>query len=157
MNRKNVTYQTEFSKMLYFDELSREQNAQECDATDDDSSNAAGKQKKIICYFKLLFLPVLFLIAVSSPAQRILTLDEAIANALQKNYDIILSRNDSAIAAIDYSYRGAAFLPRINANAGTLWNNNSQRQTLSDGTKRNKSGLRSNNINSQLALSWTLF
>src|SRR4029079_6679258 len=104
----------------------------------------------------LLLLSIL-LIGFSSSAQKVLTLDEAIANALQKNYDIILSKNDSVIAAIDYSYRNAGFLPRINGNAGTVWNNNSQRQTLSDGTKRNKTGLRSNNITSQVALSWTLF
>ena len=110
------------------------------------------KQKKI----SLLLLSIL-LIGFSSSAQKVLTLDEAIANALQKNYDIILSKNDSVIAAIDYSYRNAGFLPRINGNAGTVWNNNSQRQTLSDGTKRNKTGLRSNNITSQVALSWTLF
>jgi outer membrane protein TolC len=75
----------------------------------------------------------------------------------KKNYDIILSRNDSTIAAIDYSYRNAVFIPRVNAAAGTVWNNNSQKQTLADGTKRDQSGLRSNNINSQVALNWTLF
>jgi outer membrane protein TolC len=89
--------------------------------------------------------------------QRTLTLEEAIANTLEKNYDIILSKNDSAIAAIDYSYRNAAFIPRLNENVGVVWNNNSQKQTLSDGSKRNRSGIRSNNISSQLALNWTLF
>ena len=66
-------------------------------------------------YFKkpasLLLLLTILLTAGSAWAQRILTLDEAISNTLQKNYDIILSKNDSAIAAIDYSYRNAAFLP----------------------------------------------
>jgi outer membrane protein len=112
------------------------------------------KQKRIILYLSL-FLFVF--IASPSYAQTILTVEEAVANALQKNYDIILSRNDSTIAAIDYSYRNAVFLPRVNATAGTLWNNNSQKQTLADGTKRDQSGLKSNNINSQVALSWTLF
>ena len=79
------------------------------------------------------------------------------ASALEKNYDIILSRNDSTIAAIDYSYRNAVFLPRLNANAGVLWNNNAQKQILADGSKKDQSGLRSNNINSQVALNWTLF
>jgi outer membrane protein TolC len=104
-------------------------------------------------------LPAVFiLLAISSSAQqRILTLEEAIANALQKNYDIILARNDSAVAAIDYSYRNAAFLPRLNANLGTTWNNNNTKQTLADGTKRESNGLKSNNIASQLALNWTLF
>ncbi len=112
------------------------------------------KQKRIIHYF---FLFVFIFIAPASYAQRILTVEEAVANALQKNYDIILSRNDSTIAAIDYSYRNAVFLPRLNANVAAVWNNNSQKQTLADGTKRESNGLRSNNINSQLALNWTLF
>ena len=106
---------------------------------------------------KKIFLLLLLLSSLLVRSQTLLTLEEAIASALQHNYDILLSRNDSAIAAIDYSYRNAAFLPRLNANAGTLWNNNNQKQTLSDGTKRNRTGLKSNNINSQLALSWTLF
>lgn len=123
------------------------------DTTKADSSKEAGKQK-ILLYFLLSFFN---LIAFSSSAQKILTLEEAIANALQKNYDIILSRDDSTVAAIDYSYRNAAFVPRLNGNFGTLWTNNSQKQTLSDGTKRDRSGLKSNNITGQLALNWTLF
>src|SRR6266496_85638 len=106
---------------------------------------------------KRFIVIALFFVSISSFAQRILTLEEAIANALQKNYDILLAKNDSTVAAIDYSYRNAAFLPRLNANAGTVWNNNSTKQTLADGTKRQSSGLKSNNINSQLALNWTLF
>jgi len=107
---------------------------------------------------KRTILAAFILLAISSSAQqRILTLEEAIANALQKNYDILLAKNDSAMAAIDYSYRNAAFIPRLNANLGTTWNNNNTKQTLSDGTKRESKGLKSNNINSQLALNWTLF
>src|SRR5258706_10450858 len=106
---------------------------------------------------KKIFLLFLLLSSLFVRSQPLMTLEEAIATALQHNYDILLSKNDSATAAIDYSYRNAAFLPRLNANAGTVWNNNNQKQTLSDGTKRDRTGLKSNNINSQLALSWTLF
>ena len=112
--------------------------------------------KKFNCHY-LIALLIFLVPSLSASAQKILSLEEAIANALDKNYDIILSRNDSAIAAIDYSYRDAVFLPRINATAGTLWNNNSQKQTLSDGTKKDRSGIKSNNITSQIALNWTLF
>ena len=122
------------------------------DTTGAEKSYAVDKQKK-----NTTLLLILVLIALSSSAQRILTLEEAIANTLQKNYDIVLSKNDSAIAAIDYSSRNAAFIPRLNGNIGTVWNNNAQRQTLADGTKRQSSGLKSNNISSQLALNWTLF
>ena len=138
--------------------LNRNKKVKECDACPDDrqatrtdSSNGAGK---IIHHF---FLSLFIFTVSSSYAQRILTVEEAVANALQKNYDIILSRNDSTIAAIDYSYKNAVFLPQLNANAGAFWNNNSQKQTLADGSHRDKSGLKSNNISSQLALNWTLF
>lgn len=96
-------------------------------------------------------------ISVQGSAQRLLTLEEAIATALQNNYDILLAKNDSAVAAIDYSFRNAAFLPRVNGNLGTVWNNNAQKQILSDGTKRESKGLKSNNLTAQLALNWTLF
>lgn len=102
------------------------------------------------CLFLLLFVPVLH-------AQKLLTLEEAIATALQNNYDIRLSRNDSAIAALDYSYRDAVFLPRLNGNLGTTWNNNAQKQTLADGSKRESKGIKSHNIAAGLALNWTLF
>lgn len=103
---------------------------------------------------QLLFFVLSCLFARS---QSLITLEQAIATALQNNFDIRLSKNDSTIAAIDHSYRNAAFLPRLNANIGTAWNNNNTKQTLSDGTERNRTGLKSNNINSQLALQWTLF
>lgn len=95
--------------------------------------------------------------SLGSSAQRILTLEEAIATALQNNYDIMLARNDSMAAAIDYSYRNAGLVPRLNGNIGTLWNNNASKQILSDGTERESSGLKSNNLNAQFALNWTLF
>ncbi len=106
---------------------------------------------------KRILLALSFFITLSTSAQRMLTLEEAIATALKHNYDIQLSKNDSAIAALDYSYRNAAFLPRLNATAGTTWNSNNQRQTLADGTKREQNGIKSSNINAALNLNWTLF
>lgn len=104
------------------------------------------------------FLSAFFLILVfDSHAQKMLSLEEAIATALQNNYDIQLSRNDSIVSALDYSYRNAAFYPRLNANAGILFNNNDQKQKFNDGTIRERNGVKSSNLTSNLALSWTLF
>jgi outer membrane protein len=107
---------------------------------------------------KFLLIALFFTAYTSiSRAQQHISLQDAIANALKNNYDILLSKNDSASTAIDYSFRNAAFLPRLNATVGTTWNNNSINQTLADGSKRSSSGIKSNNINGQLALNWTLF
>ncbi len=92
-----------------------------------------------------------------SYAQRMLTLDEAIATTLQNNYDIQLSKNDSMVAALDYSYRNAAFFPTLNGIASTTWNNNNQRQTLADGSKREQNSIRSHNSAASALLNWTLF
>jgi outer membrane protein TolC len=88
---------------------------------------------------------------------RTLTLNEAIASSLENNYDIQLTRNDSLLAALDYAYANYALYPRLNANSSYVVNNNNQQQTLADGTKRERAGIRSNNLNASLNLNWTLF
>lgn len=90
-------------------------------------------------------------------AQDMLTLEQAIALALQNNYDIKLSRNDSSSAALDYSYINAAFLPRLTGSASKLWNSNAQKQELSNGQKRDTSGIKSSNLQASVNLQWTLF
>jgi outer membrane protein TolC len=86
-----------------------------------------------------------------------LTIEQAIATALQNNFDIELARNDSAIAAIDYSYRNIALFPEVNGGTTILTNNNNQNVTLADGTKRNRSGLTTKNLNASVALNWVVF
>jgi outer membrane protein len=90
-------------------------------------------------------------------AQKLLTIEEAIAEALKNNHDITLAKYDSASAAIDYSFKRAAFYPRLNANTGIVFNNNDQRQKFSNGTEREINGIQSNNLTAGIALNWTLF
>lgn len=90
-------------------------------------------------------------------AQPLLTVEEAVAAALEKNYEIQLSRNDSLIYALNLGYAKAAFLPRVNASAATVFNNNNLKQRLSDGSERNQNGIRSNNIASSVNMNWTVF
>jgi outer membrane protein len=106
--------------------------------------------------FILASLTVLLMMAVAK-AQQLLTLEEAIATTLENNYDIQLSKNDSMVAALDYRYRNAAFLPTLNALAGTTWNANNQRQTLADGSKREQRNIRSHNTAGAVELDWVLF
>jgi outer membrane protein len=101
---------------------------------------------------------ILALLTVNSLyAQRLLTIDEAIATALKNNHDITLAKYDSTSAAIDNSFKGAAFLPRLNANTAIVFNNNDQRQKFSNGTEKEINGIQSNNLSAGVALNWTLF
>ena len=97
-----------------------------------------------------------FLVANILQAQKMLTLEEAIATALQNNLNIQLAKNDSLVAALDYSYRNAIFLPRLNATTGTTWTDNHQNQKFSTGTEK-KGDVKSNNLNAAVTMNWTLF
>ena len=94
---------------------------------------------------------------LNATAQDSLTVEEAVGYALQNNYDILLARQDSAVAAIDYSFRNAAFLPRVNATGTYIRSTNNQKQTLADGSDRERKGIRQNNLSAAINLNWTVF
>lgn len=104
-----------------------------------------------------LCLIISFFAITAVQAQDIMSLQDAIALALKNNYDIRMSRNDSASYALDNDYAYAAFLPRLNATATKVWNNNSQKQELQNGNKPSANGIRSNNLQASVNLQWTLF
>jgi outer membrane protein len=112
--------------------------------------------KKLLMKKVILFL-ILFTSIATLKAQRTLSLEEAIATALKNNYDIQLAKIDSSVAALDYSYKWVAFIPRLNASTGVVFNNNDQRQKFNDGTVRERKGIRSDVLNSNLQLNWVLF
>lgn len=101
----------------------------------------------------------LLIIIFSQPlfAQNKLTVEQAIIATIENNYDIQLLRNDSSSYALDKKYARAAFLPRLNATTGLVFNNNNQKQKLADGSKRESNAIRSNNLNGALQLNWTVF
>ncbi len=86
-----------------------------------------------------------------------ITVEQAVTAALENNFEIKLLRNDSSSYALDNAYARAAFLPRVNASTGLVFNNNNQKQKFTDGTKRESTGIRSNNLTGSVQLNWTLF
>lgn len=104
----------------------------------------------------LIVLIILFF-AGNTQAQDTLTIEQAVATALQNNYDIQIARNDSIIAAVNYSYRNAAFLPTLNANGTLLTNNNTLSQTYETAGTKTRSGIRSGNTNAGVSANWLVF
>ena len=106
------------------------------------------------CFFLLLLLTG----ASAVKAQdKVLTLEQAIDVALKNNYDIRLATNTAELSANDYAYANFAFIPRVNASAGTTWNQTATKQEFVNGTKRDTSGIKGNNLTGNVTLSWTLF
>ncbi|RYF88744.1 MAG: TolC family protein [Chitinophagaceae bacterium] len=107
--------------------------------------------------FKTIACLLCLLVATNSYSQQKLTVEEAVAAAIENNYDIQLLRNDSVLAALNNSYSYAALLPRVNATTGLVFNNNNTRQRLADGSERKQGGIRSNNLAASVNLNWTIF
>ncbi|PWT95263.1 MAG: TolC family protein [Bacteroidetes bacterium] len=97
------------------------------------------------------------LLSFKTFSQQIITLDQAVAAALESNYDILLVRNDSTAAAIDKSYIYGAFIPTLNGAVSKIWYNNNQNQKLADGTTREAKNINSNSLQASLNLNWILF
>lgn len=107
---------------------------------------------------RILFtLTLAIALCASANTQTLLTPDAAIATALQHNYGILLAKTDSVAGATDVEFANGAFLPRLNATVGNIWNNNNQKQTFSDGTQRGPNNVQSSNFGASLNLDWTLF
>ena len=111
----------------------------------------------MILNMRRLILGILIGCFSGSFAQTILTAEEAVALALRNNYDILLVRNDSAAYALDNRYANYALLPRLNGSFSKVWTTNHQKQELSDGSKRDRKGIKSNNLVSSVNLNWTIF
>lgn len=114
------------------------------------------KEHKSIPMPRLLFV-LLALFSLRASAQPLLTVEQAIEKALEKNFDIRLSRTNLDAYALDQQYADAAFLPRLNGTASRVWNSNAQRQTFSDGTERERDDIKSSNLAAAVNLNWTIF
>ncbi|WP_224995554.1 TolC family protein [Cesiribacter sp. SM1] len=104
-----------------------------------------------------LFFLLLVLSVGEAKAQELLTLEEAVKIALERNYDIKLSANDELIAENNVSRGNAGMLPVV---TGTVINNNSiqnSSQTRADGQVNEVNWGRGSNLNYGVGLSWTIF
>lgn len=89
--------------------------------------------------------------------QEEVSLEQVVALALEKNYDVRVAQNVADAAARNDAYVYGAFLPQINAQAATVWNDNEQRLRFQDASRNNSGEAKSNNVSGSVQLVWTLF
>ena len=110
---------------------------------------------------KLLFLlPCAFGLQwlVAQNPNPVLTPDEAVRLALEKNYDIQLTRADADIARLNNTKGNAGMLPAVNFVAGdNIGVNGVQVQNFADGRTIEAYGALNNTLTASVQLSWTLF
>ena len=89
--------------------------------------------------------------------QEEVTVEQVITLALEKNYDVRIARSIAESASTDDNYVVGGFLPRITAEAATVWNDNEQRLRFEDATRNNSGDAQSNNLSGSVQAVWTLF
>ncbi len=106
---------------------------------------------------KHLYILFVFILALQSRAQELLTLEDAIKIALENNYEIKIAKNDLKIDETNSTAGNAGMLPTVSA---TVVNNNSilnTKQTQADGTVRELDNARNLNLTYGVGLDWTVF
>ncbi|MDQ2792394.1 MAG: TolC family protein [Bacteroidota bacterium] len=93
----------------------------------------------------------------SVPPAPPLSLQEAIAAALQHNYGILVSRQDEQVAQNNVTRGNAGQLPSLRGNLTRTFNNNNINQRFGGGDPRIVNGATSNAFNTNVTLGWTLF
>jgi outer membrane protein TolC len=131
------------------------------------------RKRPLVPYFKLLaphierrrpFVPyfaLLALFAISFPlfsnAQDSLSFSECISIGLERNYSLKMVKNTEQMARNDQKFGVMIMMPTVAA-TGTL--NNSiinSRQQLFSGEVRERDDAKSNSLNANIALNWTIF
>ena len=102
-------------------------------------------------------LAVCFFTLLNAGAQEVVSLEEVIALALEKNYDVRLANEASATAKTNEDFVWGAFVPQVNGVASTLWNNSDQELRFQDASRNNSGQAESNNVAASIQLNWTLF
>jgi outer membrane protein TolC len=103
-----------------------------------------------------------FVILTQCAVAQVVSLEDVVKLALEKNYDIQLVRNTASAAETDNQYAFGGFLPQLNGTASKNWSVQNQKQVLfdaaHDSTIHNiKNGVPSSNTQASIQLTWTLF
>lgn len=105
-----------------------------------------------------LVITILFLATITkSVSQNLLTLEDAIRIGLENNYSIKIAQTDLRIIENDVSVGNAGFLPIIQAQASRTFTIEDTDLLFLDGRVQDVRKARSNLLNANIGLEWTIF
>lgn len=90
-------------------------------------------------------------------SQDVLTLDVAIKISLEKNYAVLISKNQIEIAKAQNNIGNAGMSPSVSLNANANLANVNSYQEFSNGTTQDKKGAQNTNTGASVNLSWMVF
>jgi outer membrane protein len=90
-------------------------------------------------------------------AQSVLTIDEAIKTALEKNYAVQIVKNQQEIAKAQNNFGAAGMSPTVTLNAGINAASINSHQEFNTGVVQDRPGAQSNNIAASVNANWIVF
>ncbi len=108
--------------------------------------------------FKSLYIIfVCFFLVIKANAQDLLTVEDAVAIALDNNYQILIASNDLKIDQANVSLGFAGMLPTVNGNVTDNRSLIDLQQTRNDGSEVSQDNAKNNTFNYGVRLDWTIF
>lgn len=104
---------------------------------------------------KIIFL----LVSLSSGlyAQSVLTIEDAIKVGLEKNYSVMIVKNQQEITKIQNNFGNAGMSPTVSVNANLALANVNSHQEFNTGVVQEKNGAQSNNLGASVNVGWMVF
>lgn len=106
---------------------------------------------------RTVFVTIFLIIYSIAHSQTVLTVDEALKIALEKNYGILMARNDAAISKTNNAYGNAGMLPGLSFVGNGNYSISDINQKISGGTENKYTGVTSRSLSTGIELNWTLF
>ncbi|MNU89743.1 outer membrane channel protein [compost metagenome] len=90
-------------------------------------------------------------------SQQVLSFEEVIKRTLEKNFDVLIQRNNTTIAENANNIGAAGYLPTVGINADQSWTTTNTRQEFYSGQINQKNGANNNSLTAAARLNWTFF
>lgn len=90
-------------------------------------------------------------------AQELLTIDAAIKIGLEKNYSVLIAKNNKEIAKTQNNMGNAGMSPSVTLNGNLNFANLNSYQEFNTGVVQDRTGANSNNIGASVNAYWTVF
>jgi len=105
--------------------------------------------------FKYFFIVAIFCNAII--AQDLLTVNDAIKIGLEKNYSVLIVKNNQEIAKAQNNFGNSGMSPTVSLNGGLNAATLDSHQEFNTGVVQDRSGAKSNNFAASVNANWTVF
>ncbi len=102
-----------------------------------------------------MYMALLF--CTMANGQDILSMEEAIAIAVENNYDLRIARNNTKIADVEASTLNSGYLPSLSAGGGINYSNEDQSVAFLDGTSTSIGGAITESYNASITAEYLIF